>query len=408
MKDLEKQILDCGITTEEYENILNIISAKLDGELDVTWEEIVEQYGINLHPVTIAKASNTIFGGQFIKKYFENKNINSNSKGSASDKIVELEKERKKLQTEKVEWFRKLREESREDLFEEKVIEAIRATLGNNYKERNFTPIKQSKTNRCAVLCIADQHFGKDFTIYGLENEILNTYNPEIFEKRMGCLFNEVVDYIQKNNFQKIKIFNLGDSLDGFLRHSQLWTLRYGVIESAIKYGDYMANWLKDLSRYVVVEYYQTNGNHGELRLLDGLKKQHLNENIEEVTKYIIKAINKENPNFTCIDNASGYIYTDVAGYKILGVHGEVSNLKTSIKDFSVAFDKNVDYLVAGHKHHKEFSEVGNRMATIGVGSIVGSDDYSLQLRAAAGATATMLVFEENKGKTDEHTFVLN
>ena len=43
-----------------------------------------------------------------------------------------------------------------------------------------------------------------------------------------------------------------------------------------------------------------------------------------------------------------------------------------------------------------------------GVGSIIGSDDYSMSIRKTADATASFVIFETGKGKVDEHTFVLN
>ena len=132
------------------------------------------------------------------------------------------------------------------------------------------------------ILNLADIHFGKDFIIYGLKNEVINQYNPEICYQRMENILNETVSIVKKEGLTHIKVINLGDALDGFLRHKQLWTLRYGVVDSANIFGKYLGKWLRKLSEYVNVEYHQTGGNHGELRLLDGIKDAHVNENIEK------------------------------------------------------------------------------------------------------------------------------
>ena len=63
---------------------------------------------------------------------------------------------------------------------------------------------------------------------------------------------------------------------------------------------------------------------------------------------------------------------------------------------------------MAGHKHHSEFVNCGVRRGVIGVGSIIGSDDYSMSIRKTADATAFFVICETGKGKVDEHTFVLN
>jgi hypothetical protein len=298
-----------------------------------------------------------------------------------------------------------LREEARDELFEEKVIQSIEKNLNAQLPPKR---LKATPNKRYGLLNIADMHFAKDFKIYGLRDEVINEYSPEIFYQRMEQLFNETVDYIQKENLSHIRIFNLGDALDGFIRHEQLWTLRYGVIDSAIIFGEYMGKWLKELSNHVIIEYHQTTGNHGECRLLDGKKNAHSNDNIEKVTGNLIKLINKDNPNFTMVENKTGLIFTEIAGFNVLGIHGEVSNLNQAIKDFSDIYDVKISYLIAGHKHHSEFVNCGVRKGCVGVGSIVGSDDFSMKIRKSADATASFIIFEEGKGKINEHTFVLN
>ena len=340
----------------------------------------------------------------FYEHVFSKMQSNEYSKQIQAQKR-ELEKERMKLQTEKIEYNRWLREEAREELFEEKVIESIEKNLNKQEPPKRITT---TKSKRCGLLNIADLHFAKDFKIYGLNNEIINEYSPEIFYSRMEQLFNEVIEYIQKENLTYIKVFNLGDVLDGFIRHSQLWTLRYGVIDSANILGEYLGKWLKELSKYVVVEYHQTVGNHGECRLLDGRKGEHTNDNIEKVTGNLIRIINKDNPNFTMVENKTGFIFTKIAGFNVLGIHGEVANLAQALKDYSDIYDVKISYLVAGHKHHSEFVNCGAKKGCIGVGSVVGSDDFSMKIKKSADATASFCIFEEGKGKTDEHTFILN
>ena len=61
-----------------------------------------------------------------------------------------------------------------------------------------------------------------------------------------------------------------------------------------------------------------------------------------------------------------------------------------------------------GHKHHGTFINCGYRKQTIGIGSIVGSDDFSIKIKKQADATANILTFEEGKGKVNDYTLVLN
>ena len=397
-----------------YEYGLRLIETKVEEKPDdLNWQDIVLLLGLDCHKDSLRKAAAvTDYSGYKVMQYFKDKLESINHADDEAymkeldAKKRDLIKERRKLETEKLEYNRWLREDARDDLFEEKVIQAIKDKIGSTEQPE---PLSYSPTqSRYGLLNIADCHFGKEFTIYGLNNEKINSYSPEIFFMRMNELLNEVITYAHKERLTGFKIFNLGDSLDGFLRNSQIWTLRYGVIESAIIYGEYMGKWLNSLSNEFDIEYYQTCGNHGELRLLDGKKGQHANENIEMVTGNIIRLINEDNPNFKYISNKSGFIFSEIAGYNVMGIHGEVKNLETAIKDYSSVYDVRIDYLVAGHKHYSEYKNCGIRRGIIGVGSIVGADNYSLSLRKIADATASFVIFEKGKGKTDEHTFVLN
>lgn len=397
----------------DYEYGLRLISIKVEEKPDdLDWEDIVSLLKLDCHRDSLRKAANvTDYSGYKVMQYFKEKLESKNCDDSDSYmkelelKKQQLIKEREKLHTEKLEYNRWLREDARDELFEEKIISAIKETLG---KVDPPHKIGGFHTSRFGLLNFADCHFGKEFKVYGLNNDIINAYSPEIFFMRMEVLFNEVIDYARKENLTSFKIFNLGDALDGFLRHSQLWTLRYGVPESAVIFGEFMGKWLYALSEEFNIEYYQTCGNHGELRLLDGRKGEHTNDNIEVVTGGIIKIINEDNPNFTFVENKSGFIFTDIAGYNVMGIHGEVKNLANAIKEYSDIYGINIDYLVAGHRHHSHYENCGVRRGVIGVGSIVGSDDYSMSIRKASDATASFVIFEKGKGKVDEHTFILN
>ena len=317
----------------------------------------------------------------------------------------ELEKLRAKVQTEKLEYSRWIREDARDEMFEEKVIEAIKQ-YGNVVNVPENIPVVHGKRN--GLLCLADCHFGKEYTIYGLFDEVINQYSPEIFYARMDQIYNETLELIEREKLSTLYIFNLGDSVEGFIRNSQLWSLRWGVVDSAVIYGNYMGDWLRKLSEKVNIIYHQTDGNHDELRLLDGKKGQHLCESAGKIIKNCIELKNANNPNFRYKSNKTGLILEKISGYNIMGIHGEINNLSNAIKDFSDIYDLKVSYLVAGHKHHSDFVNCGVRKGCIGVGSIVGSDDFSMTIRKAADATASFVVFEEGKGKTDEHTYVLN
>lgn len=332
------------------------------------------------------------------------KMVNTEYSDNIAEQRRELAKERVKLQTEKLEYNRWLREEARDELITEKICNAINLLSPIDIP----TPITPKHSNRGYCLVFGDEHYGVEYELKGLFGDVINSYSPEIFEERMWDLLNQTIEIIQKENIDTLHVLNMGDFSDGILRVSQLMKLRYGVVDGTIKYADFISTWLNELSKYVNVKFQSTNGNHTELRMIGQPKATFTEDNMGKVVSEFIKIRLKDNPNFTYIENPTGYIYAQIACNTILGIHGEVKNMKTAIDEFSRIYNVPIQYLLAGHLHHNKTEEIGVNSEVINVGSIIGVDSYSLSLRKTANASAKLLVFDQLKGKICEYTLKLN
>lgn len=314
-----------------------------------------------------------------------------------------LEKERKKLQTEKLEYNRWLRENARDELTRDAIIEEVR-------KCPKFDPPQKliyDKGNRSACLIIADAHYGTEFQILGLHGEILNAYSPEIFKTRMSKLFTQLLEIIDKEHIEVLNIYSLGDDVDGILRVSQLMKLRYGVIESSVRYANYMATWLNTLSEYVHIRFQTTYGNHSELRMLGQPKGTFKDDNTGLFVKEIIKTRLEDNPNFELIENPTGLIFDNLCGYNILGIHGECKGFDKAIKDFSNTYNTPIDILIGGHYHHYNGENTGVYKEVIGTYSIMGLDDFAMKLQKVSEPGAILFFIEENAGITLDYKIKL-
>lgn len=316
----------------------------------------------------------------------------------------ELEKERKKLQTEKLEYNRWLREEAREEMVQEKISEAIANLKPLTVPEYRATPEK----NRGAVLCLADAHFNAEFEIKGLWGEVLNSYSPEIFVERMWLLRDKVKEIVEREKLSELHIYGLGDDNDGLLRLTDnLFKLRWGVLESTLIYADFMANWINAVSSFVNVNVHMVqDSNHNQLRLCSAPKNAFKGENLSKIIVHTLKGRLSDNPCVKVVENPTGYVFANIVGYNIMGIHGEVKSLKATMDNLSRLYNTRIDFLIGGHKHHSE--EYGFDCEAISVGSIIGIDDYSTSLMRSSNASATMLIFEEGNGLVTKHNIKLN
>ena len=376
----------------------------------VEWQDVAdfrsEYVGDLEHRDTVRKGSKLLY--EYINAGWVNEPTTSSTPitvdfGSPSDKVA-AQKERIKAQTERLENNRWLRELSRDEMVTQYVVDAIQKLTPIDTPDY-IEPIHNSREY---VLIFGDEHYGAEFELRGLFGDILNAYSPEIFEERMWDLFNQTVEIVQKENIDTLNVFSMGDFSDGCLRVSQLMKLRYGVVDGTIKYSDFICNWLNELTKYVRVKFQMTNGNHTELRQLGQPKGTFTEDNMGKIVAEFIKTRLKDNVNFTYIENPTGYIYAQLACYTILGIHGEVKNMKVAIDEFSRIYNVPIDYLLAGHLHHSRVEEVGINNEVINVPSIIGVDPYSLSLNKTSNASGKLLVFEQGKGKVCEYTLKLN
>lgn len=316
----------------------------------------------------------------------------------------ELEKERKKIQTEKIEYNRWLREEAREELIAEHISDAIRELPKLDVPNI----IVPNQNMRTGILAFADPHYGKDLCIKGLFGETLNEYSPEIFEQRMWNLLSQTVQICNKEGFNELNVYDLGDEIEGCLRVAALMKLRYGVIESTVRYGHFITEWLNELTKHIRVKYQMVkDSNHCQLRMLGEPKNTFKDENISYIIADKIMDRLSDNPNFEFAQNPTGYIFDQVAGYNVFGYHGEGKALEQAIKDFSRTYKVNIDYLIGGHKHHKLSSNIGIESDIISIPSIIGIDDYSLSLNKTSDPGATLFILEEGKGNVIEYNIKL-
>jgi hypothetical protein len=327
---------------------------------------------------------------------------------SSFGKLSELQSERIKIQTEKAEFARMLREQSRADLTEEKIVNAIRSTYKNySVPKINFIPKKVGGTSM--VLGISDLHYGAEFKICDLVGQLINEYNPEICEQRMWKILDDIVRYAEKNNIKEVTIFNLGDGIEGLLHISQLLILRYGVIESVAYLSSFILKWIITLSQYMRVNYKQVRDNHSDMRLITGKKGDFPHENLSLLTIWHLRELieMKQIPNITVQGyNDEGNVYCNVGGFDVLAVHGhnEGSSLAKSLKDYSMLYsNNNIDYLLAGHLHYGACEDVSIGKEVVRFPSVMGGNDYSVKNKKISDAGAKILLLENGVGITDEH-----
>lgn len=379
---------------------------------DLEWDDIKALTNFEGNKDSLRKANDTFLGGYSVYKYLKDKYETENF---SDDKIldeyelkkIELQKEKYKIQTLRLDMNRIIRESSRTELLLEEFINIIKEL--NNTPLPEFKPLLNQNTRKAYVLSFADSHFGKEF------RSITNEYSVEIMYERFNKLFNEVVEIIEENNISHLMILALGDVIEGMaLRIGQLTQLKIGIVQQTIQFMRFIVSWLNKLSEYVEITYYQAPyANHSQIRPFGTKANEFANEDMEKIIFAYIQDTLSNNPRITIADSEEKYVLLKIFNYNIIACHGHtIKNPMSFIKDISSKYRIFFDYAFFAHKHSSGSRPVGegetNNCEIINIPSIMGSDDYADDLFVGSKAGATLIEFTEKQGKRKTYDIILN
>lgn len=356
------------------------------------WAEMSEQFGLG-NPETLRKAG---VGVQLV----HDAQMISDGCGSALD-ATEGFRERQKMRDLNRQITAEVRAQSRSELLRETIQEAIK---GLPSFRAPFHPVSDEDRNRRLLVGIGDIHFGADIEVRGLMGEMINGYNENVFQNRMWDLLEELTDIADKEDICEMDICFVGDLLDGMLRQSQLMRLQYGVVESTMRFSEFLATWLSELSLAHKINVYGAMGNHSEIRPLNSKKGDFEEENLERIIFWYLKSRLSDNPNVHIEMNIRNVAFFESAGYNVLLIHGDGEQSLDKIAANAITqYGRPIDFVICGHKHREmEFpSGMSPRGDTtiIRVPSVCGVDSYAMRKGYNGQPGATAMVLEAGYGR---------
>lgn len=245
---------------------------------------------------------------------------------------------------------------------------------------KQYTPKEKSGVDEQQVLVRSDGHAGK----------ITNSYNEDIYKKRLEKLFNKtiLIKQLQENSHpvNHLTLLLLGDMVQGENVHqgSQVGDISCGARDQVVKIA-FPTN-LEFI--YSLKQHYSTidiecwPGNHGnisreapktsnwDLMLYDLLKsslekQKDIKINIHEDFGSVIKILGHS---FFCLH---GDGTTTNGGVPWMALSRKISKWYMQFKGF--------EYVVLGHFHTTAYTEIGRNTDLFMNGAMVSDDDWSLK-----------------------------
>lgn len=342
----------------------------------------------------------------FINKLSEEnlKDINYNELDIINEKEANLKREKEKIKQEKNQLAETYRWQARNELFQEKIINAIKNLPDLQVKDLKFdnnVKLNCFSQNTTALLCLSDFHAGSTFEIKGAFGETINKYSFDIMKDRMYNLLKKISKDALVCDDMVVAI--LGDAFENILRMSSLTKLREPVLDTVIKFSEFLSLWIVDLYNEIKVpiKIVCVGGNHDVQRLL-GEKPNLEEENLMKIVVEFLK-LRLEKYDFIKVANYTDTAIENIRGSSILFQHGEDKDLSTTINYFENLYNIELNEIYSGHLHHPEnktigISNYGDRQINR-IGSISGVDPFAKKSRVAARPSAYIALYsEEGKG----------
>ncbi|WP_440110332.1 hypothetical protein [Paenibacillus sp. QZ-Y1] len=303
------------------------------------------------------------------------------------DKTIELQKQKYQFQDQKREFNNKIKLIAKYDHLKDEVVEAIKQL--EKVKPLSFYRISErSRSNVRANVLFSDFHFGQE------SNNTLNTYNPQVFEKRFEYLVSKTIDYCKKHSVSELTIGSIGDQISGFIHLTSRIEQSEDVVYQTKYVAERLSEAVAEISKHVPkVRVINISGNHS--RAIANKNDALLKENFENLIPWYMECRLRDFGNVEIITGEDGYYIDTTFDEPHVYVHGDmdyVSGVAKTIPQFLGIIPRIV---FMGHIHHDTVKDYG-RTTVISNGSLCGSDSYSISKRMYADAMQKMHIFDDS------------
>lgn len=369
-----------------YEDILELLSEKVHGQSEVTWEDLGTELGIS--PTSLRKMCGGAYGGVAVYDYLKDMKLPKSS--YASDEQIErfekakeeAQKERYKLYDQRREWNKIVREEARFEHLKEVMLEAIDGLEPIGFETQNT----KDNDGIEAALLVSDLHLGL------VIDTPLNYYDISVAKDRLLQLANKAVKYCRLHNVKKLNVCLLGDLISGLIQQSARCDQEEDSVSQLMTVCELLTQMIAFLqSKVQEVILYSTFGNHA--RAIANKKESTNRENFERLVPFYLKA---RIPQLKIVDSHGvDYLEANIGGLKTVITHGDKDSWNNADVNFARLLGYVPQQIFLGHVH--DFHNVDlNGCDVVVNGCIDGSDEYAMSLRKNAPPHQVLRIYDDD------------
>ena len=411
------EIRICSLHDESnltWDDIAAIINSALDWNYtESRYRKVWKAYCLGVKNTAIQRRPRNKADGDYLTTENRNieKNENETSKEINKPKYTEKEEELRESYastSDRLAYFRELRQDSRFERFYKNVANAIEK-VGKLEVPIKLNPYKGKVVDKKYVVGLADLHLGAAFSA------INNKYNIEIAKKRINDCANYVRDFVLEKEIDEITVLSLGDMIQGMLRTSDLKLNETEVVNAFVIAMRLLAGFLNSISAYCNVRFIQVcYSNHEQPRYLGTKANELAGEDMGKILFAYLQDVLANNERIEILgDTERDYYEFKIFDFECFAEHGhQIKSITDANKNLTNRHRKFYDYVFLAHSHStKELitAEAANHdVETLVLPSLIGSDPYADKLMVGSKAAMKIFGFHKKYGHTESYKFILN
>lgn len=377
-----------------YEKNLQTLIGKVEGSVDMGWDEVCDYIGADIHPDSLRKAfATTEYGGYSVAKYLMDKTANELTEEMVKrlqSKKDEEYKERVRLQDARREYNKELRAEARY----ENLVNIMKDCLSNvatsniEFGEKHLHI--ENKKSKYAILMFSDWHYG------ALCDSQWNYYDTNVAQLRAEQLVAKTQSYILSLGITDLIVEINGDMCEGMINIGNRVASEESVVEQIINVSKLLSKCILSLKPYVnSIKVVTTLGNHG--RLTPNRKEQaDERENFEMlIPEFLRLTLGDDIPIVT--SQGLDFVKYEFDDKIICLSHGHHDKATSAIDNMIRVYKVVPDEIHLGHWHHMSDLNDSNIHVVVN-GSIKGVDDFGLKAtRCTTQPSQNLIVYGKDR-----------
>ena len=377
-----------------YEKNLQTLIGKVEGSIDMGWDEVCDYIGADIHPDSLRKAfATTEYGGYNVAKYLMDKTANELTEEMVKrlqSKKDEEYKERVRLQDARREYNKELRAEARY----ENLVNIMKDCLSNvatsniEFGEKHLHI--ENKKSKYAILMLSDWHYG------ALCDSQWNYYDTNVAQLRAEQLVAKTQSYILSLGITDLIVEINGDMCEGMINIGNRVASEESVVEQIINVSKLLSKCILSLKPYVnSIKVVTTLGNHG--RLTPNRKEQaDERENFEMlIPEFLRLTLGDDIPIVT--SQGLDFVKYEFDDKIICLSHGHHDKATSAIDNMIRVYKVVPDEIHLGHWHHMSDLNDSNIHVVVN-GSIKGVDDFGLKAtRCTTQPSQNLIVYGKDR-----------